>query len=71
MGITKVLCAVSVEERVPPFMKGPGKGWVTSEGKLLSKRDLDAMLALADSGLQELFRLQAEAVGLIGEVGRL
>jgi ribonuclease PH len=43
----------------------------TAEGKPFSKRDLDAMLALADSGLQELFRIQAEAVGLIREAGRV
>ncbi len=43
----------------------------TAEGKPFSKRDLDAMLALADSGLQELFRIQAEAVGLVREAGRV
>ena len=30
-GMTKVLCAVSVENGVPPFLRGSGKGWVTSE----------------------------------------
>ncbi len=30
-GDTRVLCAASVEERVPPFLKGWGKGWVTAE----------------------------------------
>ena len=29
MGLTKVLCAASIEERVPPFLRGEGKGWVT------------------------------------------
>src|ERR1039457_1278703 len=31
MGDTRVLCAASVEERVPPFRKGSGRGWVTAE----------------------------------------
>ena len=35
MGRTKVLCTASVEERVPPWMRGTGKGWVTAEYSLL------------------------------------
>jgi len=35
MGKTKVLCTASVEERVPPWMRGGGKGWVTAEYSLL------------------------------------
>jgi ribonuclease PH len=35
MGKTKVLCTASVEERVPPWMRGSGKGWVTAEYSLL------------------------------------
>ena len=30
-GNTKVLCTASVEEGVPRFMKGQGKGWITAE----------------------------------------
>ena len=37
MGETKVLCAASVEERVPPFLKGQGVGWVTAEYSLLPR----------------------------------
>jgi ribonuclease PH len=37
MGDTKVVCAASVEERVPPFLKGTGKGWVTAEYALLPR----------------------------------
>lgn len=36
-GMTKVLCAVSVENRVPPFLRGTGKGWVTSEYAMLPR----------------------------------
>ena len=35
MGGTWVLCAASVEERVPPFIKGAGKGWLTAEYAML------------------------------------
>ncbi|HZU79366.1 MAG TPA: ribonuclease PH [Acidimicrobiales bacterium] len=35
MGRTKVLCTASVEDRVPPWMRGGGKGWVTAEYSLL------------------------------------
>ena len=34
-GATRVLCAVSVEDRVPPFLVGTGKGWLTAEYSLM------------------------------------
>jgi ribonuclease PH len=34
-GATRVLCTASVEERVPPFLRGAGKGWVTAEYGML------------------------------------
>ncbi|MFC5402125.1 ribonuclease PH [Cohnella soli] len=36
-GNTKVLCTASVEERVPPFLKNQGKGWVTAEYAMLPR----------------------------------
>jgi ribonuclease PH len=35
MGGTHVLCGVSVEDRVPPFLTGTGKGWITAEYGML------------------------------------
>ena len=35
MGKTKVLCTASVDERVPPWMRGKGTGWVTAEYSML------------------------------------
>ncbi|MBN1546655.1 MAG: ribonuclease PH [Syntrophaceae bacterium] len=35
MGYTKVLCTAKLEERVPPFLKGTGKGWLTAEYSML------------------------------------
>lgn len=37
LGETKVVCAASVEERVPPFLRGAGKGWVTAEYAMLPR----------------------------------
>jgi len=37
IGNTRVICAVSVEERVPPFLKGQGSGWVTAEYAMLPR----------------------------------
>jgi ribonuclease PH len=36
-GDTKVICTASVEESVPPFMKGRGTGWVTAEYSMLPR----------------------------------
>ena len=36
-GNTRVLCAASLEERVPPWMKGRGMGWVTAEYAMLPR----------------------------------
>jgi ribonuclease PH len=36
-GFTKVICAATIEERVPPFLKGRGSGWVTAEYSLLPR----------------------------------
>src|SRR5918992_696016 len=37
VGRTRVICAASVEERVPPFLRGSGKGWVTAEYGMLPR----------------------------------
>jgi ribonuclease PH len=36
-GDTKVICSASVEDRVPPFMRGQGKGWITAEYAMLPR----------------------------------
>lgn len=35
MGNTRVICSASLEEKVPPFLKGTGKGWVSAEYGML------------------------------------
>lgn len=39
-GQTRVLCAVSIEDRVPPFLRGDGSGWVTAEYAMLPRSTL-------------------------------
>ncbi|MBC1370768.1 ribonuclease PH [Listeria booriae] len=37
VGDTKVICSASVEDRVPPFMRGEGRGWVSAEYAMLPR----------------------------------
>lgn len=37
VGRTRVICTASVEDRVPPFLRGSGKGWVTAEYSMLPR----------------------------------
>lgn len=37
MGNTRVLCAATVEERLPPWLRGAGRGWVTAEYSMLPR----------------------------------
>src|SRR5690625_4318280 len=37
VGETKVICNASIENRVPPFMRGQGKGWITAEYAMLPR----------------------------------
>jgi len=51
-GDTRVLCAASVEERVPPFLKGTGQGWVTAEYGMLPRSTHTRMPREAARGRQ-------------------
>lgn len=51
-GGTRVLCSASVEERVPPFLKGQGKGWVTAEYGMLPRSTNSRMPREAARGKQ-------------------
>lgn len=61
-GTTRVLCAASVEEKVPPFRKGSGKGWVTAEYAMLprsttTRTDRDGRKGRVDGRASEIQRL--------------
>ncbi|MCT4608217.1 MAG: ribonuclease PH [Pelagimonas sp.] len=52
MGDTHVLCTASLEERVPPFIKGSGQGWVTAEYGMLPRSTSSRMRREAATGKQ-------------------
>src|SRR5829696_5900106 len=49
-GQTRVICTASVEERVPPFLRGSGKGWVTAEYGMLPRATTTRSTREASSG---------------------
>jgi ribonuclease PH len=51
-GDTHVLCTASVEERVPPWLRGGGKGWVTAEYGMLPRSTGERMRREATQGKQ-------------------
>lgn len=52
MGDTHVLCSATVEDRVPPFVKGSGLGWVTAEYGMLPRSTGSRMRREATAGKQ-------------------
>lgn len=62
MGATQVLCNASVLDKVPPFLKGQGKGWVTAEYGMLprsthTRSDREAARGKQSGRTQEIQRL--------------
>jgi len=51
-GDTRVLCTASIEARVPPFLKGRGKGWITAEYGMLPRATGERMHREAARGKQ-------------------
>jgi ribonuclease PH len=61
-GDTRVLCAATVEERVPPYRKGTGSGWITAEYAMLPRStqvrtERDGRRGRVDGRVQEIQRL--------------
>jgi ribonuclease PH len=62
MGQTRVLCSATVEERIPQFRKGSGRGWVTAEYSMLprstqTRTERDGRRGRVDGRVQEIQRL--------------
>lgn len=53
MGDTHVLCTATIEDRVPPFMKGSGLGWVTAEYGMLPRSTTSRMRRESAAGKQQ------------------
>ena len=76
MGSTKVLCAASLEERVPPFLRGQGKGWVTAEYDMLPRATTSRTPRARDAGRpsgrsQEIQRLIGRSMRAITDLEAL
>jgi ribonuclease PH len=50
LGETRVICAASFEERVPPWLRGRGSGWVTAEYSMLPRATLERTQREASKG---------------------
>ena len=75
-GHTKVLCTASIEERVPPFLKGKGKGWVTAEYGMLprsthTRTDREAAKGKQSGRTQEIQRLIGRSLRAITDLVKL
>jgi len=53
MGDTHVLCTATIEDRVPPFIKGSGLGWVTAEYGMLPRSTTSRMRRESTAGKQQ------------------
>ncbi len=75
-GHTKVLCTASVEERVPPFLKGKGQGWVTAEYGMLprsthTRTDREAAKGKQSGRTQEIQRLIGRSLRAVTDLVKL
>src|SRR5438128_11613208 len=75
-GDTRVLCTASVEERVPPFLKESGRGWVTAEYGMLprstnTRTDREAARGKQSGRTQEIQRLIGRALRAVVDLTRL
>jgi ribonuclease PH len=75
-GDTHVLCTASVEERVPPFLRNTGKGWVTAEYGMLprstaTRTDREAARGRQSGRTQEIQRLIGRSLRAVTDLSRL
>ncbi len=76
MGDTKVICTASIEEKVPPFLKGKGTGWVTAEYSMLPRSTHERSPREAVKGKQggrtlEIQRLVGRALRAITDMSQM
>lgn len=76
LGRTHVLCSVSVEERVPPFLKGSGTGWITAEYAMLPRATVtrsqrDAVAGRVGGRSQEIQRLIGRSLRAVADLAEL
>jgi ribonuclease PH len=76
MGKTRVLCTASVEDRVPPWLRGQGRGWVTAEysmlpGSTTERSDREVSRGKPSGRTQEIQRLIGRSVRAITDMAAL
>ena len=76
MGETQVLCTASVLEKVPPFLKGKGQGWVTAEYGMLprsthTRSDREAAKGKQSGRTQEIQRLIGRSLRAVMDMSLL
>ena len=75
-GDTRILCTASVEEKVPPFLRGKGQGWLTAEYGMLPRSTNERMQREAAKGRQsgrtmEIQRLIGRSLRSIVDLAKL
>jgi ribonuclease PH len=76
LGKTRVLCSVTVEERVPAFLRGGGRGWVTAEYSMLPRSTVtrtrrDSSLGRVAGRSQEIQRLIGRSLRAVTDLEAL
>lgn len=76
VGETKVICNASIEDRVPPFMRGQGKGWITAEYSMLPRATEQRNIRESSKGkvsgrTMEIQRLIGRALRAVVDLNRI
>ncbi len=76
MGETKVICTVSMEEKVPPFLKGTNQGWLTAEygmlpGSTPERKVRDVVKGAVNGRSQEIQRLIGRSLRAVVDFSKL
>ena len=76
IGRTRVICTATIEEKVPPFMRGSKKGWITSEYSMLprateSRTPREASTGKKSGRTQEIQRLIGRSLRTSADLDRL
>jgi ribonuclease PH len=76
VGQTRVICTASIEERVPPFLKEQGRGWVTAEYAMLPRATSTRTIRESSSGriggrTQEIQRLIGRSLRAVVDLDKL
>ena len=76
LGNTRVICAASVEDRVPPWMRGRGTGWITAEYAMLpgatpERNQREAVKGRLGGRTHEIQRLIGRALRAVVDLDRL